>query len=77
MVLNSLVYIAVIIIVVILIIVLLRFLLGVIAIAPAVYGQLPQEQKQDDAGSTTIETNDTEIHIQCTENIEGLVAKCG
>lgn len=81
MVLNTLVYIVVLIVVVILIVVLLKFLFGVLAIAPIIaYGSTDQDiapQTQKDAGSSTIETNDTEIHINCTENIKGLVAECG
>lgn len=74
--LNTLIYVAVVIIVLIVIVWALSFLFGMFFIAPIGYAQ-GQDQDQEDAGSTTIETNDTEIHIQCTENIEGLVAKCG
>ena len=71
MVLGTLEYIIVFIVLIILVIVLLKFLFGVLMIAPIVYAA------QEDAGSTTIETNETEIHVTCTENIEGLVADCG
>lgn len=69
MVLNTLVYIAVLIIVVILIIVLLKFLFGVLAIAPIV---AYAEQKVVD--KETITTNDTEITVTCTSNIPELVS---
>ena len=69
---NALIYIIVLVIVVILIIVLFKFLIGIIAIAPAAYGAEPD----DIVDKATISDNDTEITVTCTENIEGLVESC-
>ena len=85
MVLNTLAYIVVLIVVVILIVVLLKFLFGVLAIAPIVaYGTtVDAEQQEKDVANqdeqktvdkATIKTNDTDITITCTSNIPNLVS---
>ena len=84
MVLNTLAYIVVLIVVVILIVVLLKFLFGVLAIAPIVaYGDEDAKQQEKDVvnqdeqktvDKATIKTNDTDIHIICTSNIPDLVS---
>ena len=68
MVLNTLAYIVVLIVVVILIVVLLKFLFGVLAIAPIAYA----EQKVVD--KETINVNGTDITVTCTSNIPELVS---
>lgn len=75
MVLNTLAYIVVLIVVVILIVVLLKFLFGVLAIAPIVaYGQEEDNNKQKEVDSVTRTINDTEITVTCTSNIPDLVS---
>ena len=69
---NWIITLVVVIIIGIIAILIVKWLLASAMIAPFAYAQ--EDTKQKTVDTTTIKTNDTDIHITCTSNIPDLVS---